>query len=290
MTRGYIGLGLVLLWCGIAAATDAPESALPKPPEIPAFARQVPRVKSGDPVFAFNGKNLDGWYTFLRDHKLEDPDHVFSVKDGQIVISGQEFGGLTTRKSYGNYHLITEWKWGERQWEILTPKVLARPKGCSRDAGIMIHGTGPDGAGYGNWLESIEVQVIEGGVGDFLVVGGKGTPSLTVESVHVPELKQWWFQPGAPAVTKRGGRFNWWGRDPQWTDTSGIRDKFNVEKPHGEWNRQEVICEGDSITMILNGYVVNHGTRCDRTEGKIQLESEGAEIIFRKFEVRPLIK
>ena len=61
--------------------------------------------------------------------------------------------------------LASEWKWGERQWELLTPKGLARPKGCSRDAGILVHGVGTDGAGYGNWLQAIEVQMIEGGVG-----------------------------------------------------------------------------------------------------------------------------
>ena len=52
----------------------------------------------------------------------------------------------------------------------------------------------------------------------------------------------------------------------------------------------EVICDGDSITNILNGYVVNHGTGSSHTEGKILFQSEGAEIHFRKIEVRPLKK
>jgi hypothetical protein len=259
------------------------------PPTIPDFARDLPKYKSADPIFSFNGKDLTGWYTFLRDHKLEDPDHVFSIKDGQLVISGQEFGGITTKESYGNYHLVAEWKWGEKQWELLTPKVLARPKGCSRDAGVLVHGTGTDGKGYGNWLEAIEIQMIEGGCGDFLVISGDKAPSLTVETLVGPD-KQWYFHPGGNPVTKHGGRFNWWGRDPQWTDTSGFRDKYNVEKPHGEWNRYDILCDGDSITTILNGYVVNHGTKSNRTDGKIQLQSEGAEVIFRKVEVRPLIK
>jgi hypothetical protein len=270
-------------------ATKTPPEA-PVPPNIPDFAKQVPSIKSGDPVFTFNGKDFDGWYTFLRDHKHEDPDHVFSINaEGQLHISGQEFGGITTEKNYGNYHLVTEWKWGEKTWELLTPKSLARPKGCSRDAGILVHGVGPDGAAYGNWLESIEAQIIEGGVGDFLVVSGEKAPSLTVE-VRPGEAKQVYFAPGGKPMTKRGGRFNWWGRDPAWTDTLGFRDKFNVEKRHGEWNRHEVICDGDAITTILNGYLVNHGTKSNRTEGKIQIQSEGAEIIFRKIEVRPLIQ
>ncbi len=47
----------------------------------------------------------------------------------------------------------------------------------------------------------------------------------------------------------------------------------------------EVICDGDRITNILNGYVVNVGSKSSLTQGKIQLQSEGAEIFFRKFEV-----
>ena len=67
----------------------------------------------------------------------------------------------------------------------------------------------------------------------------------------------------------------------------GARD---VEKPVGEWNRMEVICDGEAITTILNGYVVNIGTKSSLTRGKILFQSEGAEILFRKIEIRPLSK
>ena len=50
----------------------------------------------------------------------------------------------------------------------------------------------------------------------------------------------------------------------------------------------EVICDGDSITNILNGVVVNRGTNSSLTEGKIQFQSEGAELFFRRIEIRPL--
>lgn len=294
MTSQRLLLSVFLLAFASLAAIAAADEPLPTPPTIPDFAKNVPQVKEGEPIQLFDGKDLDGWYTFLHNHKYEDPDHVFSVKDGQLVISGQEFGGITTKKTYGNYHLITEWKWGEKQWVMTEPKSLTRPKGCARDAGILVHGTGKDDGAFGHWLGSIECQVIEGGVGDFLCVPGSDKPpTLTVECILKQEGKarQWWFHPGGKAHTNNGfARFNWWGRDPTWTDTSGWRDKFGVEKPHGEWNRQEVICDGDSITQVLNGYLVNHGTKCNRTEGKIQLQSEGAEIIFRKVELRPLIK
>ena len=52
----------------------------------------------------------------------------------------------------------------------------------------------------------------------------------------------------------------------------------------------EVICDGDTITNIVNGYVVNVGTQSSLTRGKLIFQSEGAEILFRKIEIRPLVK
>ena len=114
-------------------------------------------------------------------------------------------------------------------------------------------------------------------------------PSLTCETRIGPD-KQPYFEKGGTAVTRDAGRYNWWGRDPEWKDVLGFRGRRDVEKPLGEWNRMEVICDGDTITNIVNGYVVNIGTKSSLTRGKIMFQSEGAEIFFRKIEIRPLIK
>ena len=157
----------------------------------------------------------------------------------------------------------------------------------ARDSGILLHCVGPDGAAGGNWMESQECQIIEGGCGDFIMVNGREKPSLTCETRVGPD-RQLYFEKGGKAVTRNSGRFNWWGRDPAWKDVLGFRGSRDVEKPAGEWNRMEVICDGDSITNIVNGYVVNVGTKSSLTKGKIMFQSEGAEIFFRKIEVRPL--
>src|SRR5688500_13158064 len=60
MKRVISALAVILAAVAFACAES------PKPPEIPAFAKNVPEIKSRDPVFRFNGKDLDGWYTFLR--------------------------------------------------------------------------------------------------------------------------------------------------------------------------------------------------------------------------------
>lgn len=227
----------------------------------------------------FNGKNLDGWSTWLREDKYADPHHVFTLQDGMLRISGEEWGGIATRQTYRDYHLIVEWRWGgpnhgERQDR-------------ARDSGILVHGIGEDGAAGGVWLESIESQVIEGGSGDFILVAGKGKPMMTAEVRTEPNGETYWKK-GGELRTRDSGRFNWYGRDPEWKDQLGFRGKQDVEKPMGDWNRQEVIADGDTLTNIVNGVIVNHGTKCSPSEGKIQLQSEGAEIWIRKVELRPL--
>ncbi|MDE2508094.1 MAG: DUF1080 domain-containing protein [Planctomycetota bacterium] len=257
-------------------ATTKQASAQP-----PSFAHEVPAIREGKPVLAFNGKDLTGFYTYTKGGKFDDPKHVFSVVDGQLRISGEDYGGVITRAKYRDYHLVVEWKWGAKTWG-------SRAK-AARDSGILLHCVGPDGAAGGQWMESIECQIIEGGCGDFIMVGGLGQPQLTCATRLGPD-KQRYYEKGGEEIVGKGMRFNWWGRDPAWKDVLGYRGPRDVEKPAGEWNRMEVVCDGDAITNIVNGYVVNVGTKSSLTEGKILIQSEGAEIIFRKIEVRPLVK
>jgi 3-keto-disaccharide hydrolase len=265
-------LAVVPLFVWAAYAADSPE--------VPAFAKELPRVRSGEPIFAFNGKDLSGFYAYTKKNKYRDPQQVFTVQDGMIRASGEDFGGLATGGNFSNYHLIVEWKWGD---ETFAPR-----KDKARDSGILLHCVGPDGAAGGQWMESIECQIIEGGCGDFILVGGKGKPTMSCEVRK--DGNQLYYEKGGEVVTRNSARYNWWGRDPAWKDQLGFRGSRDVESPAGQWNRMEVICDGDSITNIVNGYLVNVGTKSSLTEGKIQLQSEGAEIFFRKVEVRPLVK
>ena len=250
--------------------------------EAPHHARDVAAVRSGPPVFSFNGKDLSGFYTFTRFHRYEDPDRVFTVHDGMIHVSGREFGGFATRDPFSDYHLIVEWKWGRETW----PPRRYR----ARNSGVMVHGVGPDGEAFASWMASIECQILEGGSGDLIVVPSKArVPSLTAEVRNGPD-GQPYYRRGGVRKTLKSGRFNWWGRDPDWKDVLWFRGPDDVEKPVGEWNRMEIICEGDSITYLLNGVLMNAATKAAWSSGKILFQSEGAEIYFRTIEVRPLRK
>jgi pentatricopeptide repeat protein len=68
-------------------------------------------------VKLFNGKDLTGFYTWLKGHgKNNDTEKVFTVHDGMIHVTGKVFGGFITVKEYENYHLVTEFKWGEKTY------------------------------------------------------------------------------------------------------------------------------------------------------------------------------
>lgn len=229
----------------------------------------------------FNGKDLTNFYTWLKGlGKNNDPEKVFTVHDGMIHVSGKIFGCFTTEKEFENYHLIVEFKWGEKTWPPRENKAM--------DSGILLHCVGEDGAAGGVWMESIECQMIEGGTGDFILVKGKNTPKLTAEVE--PRGKQWYWKKGGELKEFTGGRINWYGRDPDWKDVKGFRGKEDVEKPVGQWNTLECICDGDKITNILNGTIVNVGTKASHTKGKILFQSEGAEVFFRRIDLKPLKK
>ena len=115
-----------------------------------------------EPIALFNGKDLTGFYTFLKGPGAHnDPNQVFTVQDGMIRISGQELGCITSNDSFDRYKMVVEFKWGQKTWGD-------REK-ATRDSGVLVHSVGEDGGYSGIWKHSIEVQFIEGGTGDFIV-------------------------------------------------------------------------------------------------------------------------
>lgn len=241
-------------------------------------------VEPKEKIAIFNGANLDGWYTWLKDTKREDPRKVFTVHDGLLHISGDGFGAVTTTKPYKNYHLVTEFKWGPRTWHEREKK--------TRDSGILVHAHGADGAYNGIWMRSIEAQLIEGGFGDFIVVSGGVVDPNQKLSIKA-EVKQdrdgeWVWTKGGEKREFLRGRVNWFGRDPDWKDVLGFHGKQDIEPIDAEWIRVDVICDGDTITNLVNGVVVNQATEATPSAGRIQIQAELAEIFFRKIELYPI--
>ena len=85
-------------------------------------------------------------------------------------------------------------------------------------------------------------------------------------------------------------RVNWFGRDPDWKDERDIRGPDDRDSPHGQWTRMDVICDGDHIETFVNGTKVNEAFDVSPNEGRVQLQTELAEIYFRRWELWPLDK
>ena len=242
----------------------------------------------------FNGKDLSPFVTWLVDHHHTDPDRVFTVVDQvdgapAIRVSGQHWGGFVTKERFTNYKLVVEFRWGLVTWGTRKDK--------TRDSGILLHCEGK----FGNykddfnapWMRSVEFQIIEGGTGDIILVGGfdeKGGKRISPEITATTDGKTKNWKPGGTPTRFKGGRIDWWGRDPAWKDVLGFRGKQDVEKPVGEWNRAEITCNGGNVHYLLNGKVVMEATDGTYNAGTILFQSEGAEIFFRKIELHPLTK
>ena len=263
---------------------------------MPAAAAAQTATRPDNVIHLFDGKSLDGFYTWLVDSRREDPLRVFTVVDQvdgapAVRISGEKWGGLITRDAYRDYHLIVEFRWGLLTW--------GQRKTAARDSGVLVHAQGADGNTgrdfNGPWMRSIEAQVIEGGVGDIILVAGfeadgaRVTPRISARAGKDRDGEPV-FDPNGEAREFEGGRINWYGRDVDWQDRLGFRGRDDVESPYGGWTRLEVVAQGDRITNIVNGKVVNESYRSSLTGGKILIQSEGAEIFFRRIDLEPVGK
>ena len=238
---------------------------------------------AGKTTKLFNGKNFDGWYKWVEKRgKNIDPKNVFTIEKGLIRISGEEWGCITTNEEYSNYKLLVEFKWGQATH---VPRLNK-----ARDNGVLVHSVGADGAKGGIWMYSIEAQIIEGGTGDILVVGDGSTAFSATSTIQPkkPDLSGNFFMPGGEPITINAGRINWWGRDPAWKDVVDFRGAKDVEKPVGQWNKFEIIAAGGKLDYYLNGILVNQAYNVKPSKGRIQIQSESAEMFVRKIEIKSL--
>ena len=255
---------------------------------ISAYAQEAEAISPKDgPIQLFNGKNLDGLYTWISDTKYEDPRKVFTVEDGVLHISGDGLGYICTKDRYKDYHLVVEYRWGDRTWKSRETR--------SKDTGVIVHCAEPDGSCGGVFMAGIEAQIIEGGTGDFIVVtdkraDGSDIPvSLTAEITKDRDGELVWKE-GGQQVTRTSGRINWFGRDPDWEDVVGFRGKLDLDSPGHQWTRLDVICDRGHIVYRVNGVKANEGFDAKPSSGKILIQTELAEAYVRRFELLPLEK
>lgn len=117
------------------------------------------------------------------------------------------------------------------------------------NSGVLLRMNGKDKV----WPKSIEAQLQSGAAGDFW---------------NIDEMKM--------GVAK--DRTN--GRNTKRTGTA--------ERPLGQWNQYEIICQRGRVSLYVNGELLNEATDCEETPGYICLQSEGSYIEFRDINIVPL--
>jgi hypothetical protein len=243
----------------------------------------------------FNGKDLTGWDTYIGpdlDDKGKpingnpiglnnDPRHVFTiVKDNSeniIRISGENWGAISTKKEYENYHLQLQFKWGELSW--------GQKKGKKKDSGLLYHSVGKYGADYGAWMRSQEFQIEEGNCGDYWGVAG-GMADIPVIKKSETEYV---YSPQGTLLT-----FSQGSKQGRHCIKNG-----DAENPTGQWNTVDLYCHGDTSIHVVNGKVMmvlyhnrqlENGQELPLTKGKIQIQSEGAELYYKQIKIEPIDK
>lgn len=129
--------------------------------------------------------------------------------------------------------------------------------GKPTNSGVLLHKTGPDLL----WPTSIEAQVMHENAGDFYLIN---LSSLTVNGQQLGPVVE-------PYLRAK-------------------KQELSNENPPGEWNNYDIVCDGDSIQLTINGLLQNKGTSAKPSSGAICLQSEGSPIQFRNIYLKPLEK
>ena len=265
---------------------------------IISFSCKQKEIDNKNWVYLFDGNDLEQWDTYLGPYfgpgvtwdniekqsaigHQNDTLGVFSIVDLDrervLRISGKAWGGIFTKQDFGNYHLRLQFKWGEKKWY---PRGTESDK---RDSGLLYHGIGTHGEDDLFWLKSQEFQIQEGDCGDFWGVAG------TIVDIR------------AENDNERGFRYNPKSKLLTFREKSSIgrncKKYPDAENPSGEWNTIDLYCfEGtsvhvvnDTVTMVLHNsrYELN-GREIPLIKGKIELQSESAEVFYKNIKIRPI--
>ena len=244
-------------------------------PSAPAASAEKPESEGWVPLF--NGKNLDGWYSYLDSSgKNKDPNGVFKVENGMIHIldvpmSGgkSDNGYLATNQEFSNVRIHVEYKWGTK-----------RASEGKRNSGLLYLAVGADRI----YPTSLECQIEETDVGDLWIVNGASVTAFFV----APSFPMYDddMQAGTRVRSAPG-------------DSLRVLKSGDFENRDG-WNSVDVILQGDQSTHLVNGRIVNRARDIQQPDpanpsrmiplksGRILLEAEGSEIWFRDVRVKPL--
>jgi hypothetical protein len=131
-------------------------------------------------------------------------------------------------------------------------------------------------------MRSLECQIQEHDTGDLWAVGGTAA-DVAAQATGEGKDRRAVYTPGAPVVSIAG-------------EARRAIKSAEYEKPAGEWNTVEVLCVRGDCVHAVNGRVnlalrdarqpAADGAFAPLTRGRIQIQSEGAEVFYRNIAVR----
>lgn len=195
-----------------------------------------------------------------------------------VRISGEYYGCLFTKEEYKNYHFQLKYKWGEKKWVPRENKLM--------DSGILYHSIGPPGAEYWrSWMLSQEFQIMEGHTGDYWCQASSAIDIRAYKPESNLDPMAHKSQDYLP-ISMYGPYRNYCLRST------------NNENAFKEWNTLDLYCFEDKSLHVVNGEVVmilkdsrytdENGNSVPLTKGKIQLQSEAAELYFKDIRIRKI--
>lgn len=125
------------------------------------------------------------------------------------------------------------------------------------NTGVIVHMTPPDAV----WPKSIECQGMHDRQGDFYFWNG----ATVKDGTEIKDKK---------TGKVRGYRIG--------------RPGESLEKPVGEWNTFTTICDGNTVTILVNGKETNKANGTNLNEGFIGLQVEGASFEVKRCTLEPL--
>ena len=192
-------------------------------------------------VALFDGKDFNGWDSyigpplndsgkFISDIPVglnNDPNHVFTIVNDNgekvIRISGENWGAISTKDQYADFHLKLMFKWGKLSW--------GQKKSKKKDSGLLYFSVGDYGADYGAWMRSQEFQIEEGNCGDYWgVAGGMADIPVTKKSDSAYVYNTAGILTTFSATSKAGRH---------------CIKQGDAENASGEWNTLDLYCNGD---------------------------------------------
>jgi hypothetical protein len=251
----------------------------------------------------FNGTNFNGLYAYavgtgvvniaadssvVRIGSQSLNNAMFRVDSGRIRVSGSPNGYIGSIRQYSHYRVRVRYLWPANT-------------SASANAGLLVHIDSAQvrSSGFSNTNNrprSIEVNMRRDNNYPWSLWSAQNLgPYITTRVTSIPgnNLEGQYNPAGTP-----------WTNDP-WTTMGRVLSgslQANPELPLGQWNQGEALLRGaDSGVFTLNGQVRTRGyafetretagnptprVRADR--GNVVLQSEGAVIYYKDFEVQEL--